>query len=172
MRTDSLTIREAREADVPQLAAVKPTEAMHRERLATAAAGHIRYLVAMLDGQVVGFAVLALEQPAGWPPVGPLTLLLDVLVLPSCRGGGIGTALVRAAEAIVVGMAGRQLFISVDPRANALALKLYRRLGFVPVNGEPYESPWSYTDADGQVHSGVEWCIDLCKVLVTEPSDA
>jgi GNAT superfamily N-acetyltransferase len=172
MCAQSLTIRDASAADVPQLADLKPSATMHHDRIATASAGRIRYLVAALSGQVIGFAVLAIEQPADWPPVGPLPLLLDVMVSPSHRGRGIGTALIRAAEETLLLTSRRELFISVDPRANSRALALYCSLGFAPLHTEPYESPWSYTDSAGKVHSGVEWLIDLHKVLATEQPHA
>jgi ribosomal-protein-alanine N-acetyltransferase len=53
------------------------------------------------------------------------TFLHKIMVHPDCRGGGIGTALMRAALA----RAETAVLLTVDP-ANAAAVQLYRNFGF------------------------------------------
>jgi ribosomal protein S18 acetylase RimI-like enzyme len=67
--------------------------------------------------------------------------IVDVALLPEHRGGGAGTTLLRGLMAEAAA-AGKALSIHVE-RMNP-ALKLYERLGFVPV-------------ADEGVHLRMEW---------------
>ena len=165
MRAAELTVREASQADVQQLASIKPTACLHRDRIATAGSGSIRYLVVEAAPAVVGFAVLVLEQPDGWPGITPRPQLLDLMVAPGHRGRGIGTTLIAAAERFAMEAGRGEIFISVEPEANRRAFDLYRRLGYVPLQEHPRESRWAFVDSGGNAHSGVEWCIDLRKSL-------
>ena len=77
MRAAEFIIREATQADVQQLASIKPTACVHRDRIVTAGSGSISYLVVEAASAVVGFAVLVLEQPDGWPEITPRPHILD-----------------------------------------------------------------------------------------------
>lgn len=59
----------------------------------------------------------------------PEHLLVDISLFPAARGGGLGTALVRAAQEDAA-CAGRDLCLHVQA-GNAGARRLYRRLGFL-----------------------------------------
>lgn len=97
-------------------------------------------LVAELDGAVVGYLKL---KP--WTPLEENAHVLGlqgIATLPSARGRGVGTALLRAAEAVARARGARKIWLGVfgtNPRAQAL----YAREGYV-VEG---------------VRRG-EWCID------------
>lgn len=69
-------------------------------------------------------------------------VLVDISLLPDCRGKGLGTALIAHAQALA-GAAGRALTLHVL-HANPAAQRLYARLGFVAA--EP-----------GQTHLAMRW---------------
>lgn len=56
--------------------------------------------------------------------------LMDIALLPACRGAGVGTALIEALQAMARGSC-RYIGLHVEP--NNPALRLYRRLGFTRV---------------------------------------
>jgi ribosomal protein S18 acetylase RimI-like enzyme len=59
----------------------------------------------------------------------------------------------------------KRLYMTVDPVENLRALALYIRLGYVPVQTEPYLTNWYFEDSGGFVHEGVMWAIALAKRL-------
>jgi ribosomal-protein-alanine N-acetyltransferase len=93
------------------------------------------YVVALLDGAVVGYAGLAV--------FGDEAHVLTIGVTGSVQRGGIGTALLRDLLA-VAGPRRVLLDVRVD---NAVAQRLYERHGFVPVGRRRRYYQPSGTDA-------------------------
>lgn len=122
MSRSPILIRPACAFDVPWLAQIKPTRALHRDRLADATGTDVHYLVAEWESELVGFALLVLEPPAHWLPLRHAPQLLD---------------------------------------ANVDALRLYRRLGYEPIDATPIEEHWSFTDSEGTRHEGIECLVYL-----------
>ena len=168
-----MTVRDAGEADVPALTAIKGagSEALHRDRLREAqgarAAG-FRYLVLLADRELIGFACLVFRRPASWSDADDtrhLPQLVDLQVKESHRGRGYGSAFVRAIERIAAAAGCGQLYLSVEPVHNPRAYALYRRLGYRPLQPEPYRKVWAFTDSAGSVHRGEGWIVDMVKPL-------
>jgi ribosomal protein S18 acetylase RimI-like enzyme len=86
-----------------------------------------RTLVAVVDGEVVGFATLhstpVLHRPT---PVGRIT---GIAVLPSARGTGAGRALVAAAEAHFRALGCARLEVT-SGNTHVPAYDFYRHLGY------------------------------------------
>src|SRR5262245_14186976 len=61
-------VRDAEEADVPVLTAIKGdgSEALHRDRLRDAQGSGVRYFVLLADQELIGFACLIMRRPAYW----------------------------------------------------------------------------------------------------------
>jgi hypothetical protein len=57
------------------------------------------------------------------------------------------------------------MHVAVDPVENPRAYQLYLRLGYQPLQQEPYRSRWQFTDSDGDVHHGEDFQIDLRKSM-------
>jgi len=161
-------VRDAEEADVPALTAIKGDAgaALHRDRLRESQGSGFRYLVLQVDQEIIGFACLVFRRPSNWSDAGNtqhLPQIVDLLVNESHRGRGYGSTLVRTIEQIVAAKGYDQLFIDVEPFDNPRAYALYQRLGFQPLQSEPYLSSWKFTDSAGKDHHGEAWVVDLVK---------
>lgn len=88
-------------------------------------------LVAEVDGAVVGFATIWARHRSSEPDDDPTEhgFLSDLVVASSHRGGGVGRALLRAAEARAREAGACALRLSVKA-GNAVALSLYTDEGF------------------------------------------
>ncbi len=113
--------------------ALFPEDAWTREMFASELSGRAPgryYLVAEVDGQIVGYAGLLAPEPGrGRPEPGGQADVLTMAVAPGRWGRGIGSGLLRAllAEAAERGCAEVLLEVRVD---NPRAQRLYRRHGF------------------------------------------
>ena len=171
-----IMVRDAAEADVPALTAIKGagTEALHRDRLRDALGAGFRYLVLVVDHDVIGFACLVMHRPAAWSDVDDthyLPQIVDLRVKEAHRGQGYGSAFVRAMERIAAEAGYRQLYLSVEPVRNPRAYALYQRLGFQPLQPEAYRESWEFTDSAGILHRGEDWVVDMVKPLPSDGMD-
>jgi phosphinothricin acetyltransferase len=106
---------------------VAPGEAEMRERRAGVLALGLPYLVAELEGRVVGYSYAARYRPRS---AYRFTVEDSVYVAEGMAGRGIGTALLR--ELITRCEAGpwRQMLAVIGNSENAGSIALHRRLGF------------------------------------------
>lgn len=166
-----MTVRAATLADLPALIAIKgaDSEAVHRDRLGDAQEPSFRYLVLVVEGAVIGFACLVMRRPAYWSDGDDLTHLPQIvdLQVAAQRGRGYGTAFIEALEQMTIAAGYACLFISVEPVDNPRAYALYRRLGYQPLQPEPYPKRWTFTDSAGTIHQGEAWVVDLVKEIAT-----
>ncbi len=106
--------------------------ASHAERIANAVVPHHAVVVRDRQGAVVCGGQVAIE--------GPLAGLYDVFTLPEARGSGLAEALCRH----LLGRARRQGatagYLQVDA-GNAVARRLYQRLGFRDAYSYHYRAP-------------------------------
>ncbi len=160
-----VVVRNARPEDAADLARVKPTEALHRDRIADAEKGRTHYLVADRRGEAVGCVFFVLETPDWAYRVRYVPMLFDIIVREDLRGRGIGTALVRRVEGRCREADQATLTLQVEPESNPRALALYRRLGYTPLQRCPYKDTWHFRDSGGTVHEGTEWIVDVQKRL-------
>jgi GNAT superfamily N-acetyltransferase len=165
-----VTVRDASSKDLQGLTAVRYADhpAIHLDRLRDAAAHHMHYLVAEWKGTIVGLGLLVFERPAAWPDTAPtdhLPLIIDLFVTEEFRSRGIGTFMVRHMEKLVLDAGFDCLYLSVDPIDNQRALDFYARLGYEPLETEPYRGHWRFEDSNGIVHEGEQWTIDLVKTV-------
>ena len=161
----ALSFRDAAADDLDVLTAMRAGEAIHRDRLRDADGIHLRYFVLQQGTELAGFGLLVFEQPDGWPEVKLLPKMIDLWVRPGVRSQGIGSFMIGEMEAIARQRGHEGLHVSVDPEENQRAFSLYVRLGYEPLQKEPYLEEWSFTSSDGQRHEGRALNIDLCKRL-------
>ena len=165
-----ITVRDAEEADVPALTAIKGngTEALHRDRLRDAQDIGFRYLVLLAQQEIIGFVCLVIRRPRYWSDVNDthhLPQIVDLQVMESYRGQGYGSDFVRAIERIALEAGYGHLYISVEPLNNPRAYALYQRLGYEKIQSEPYQKIWEFQDSEGKIHRGEDWVVDLVKQL-------
>jgi GNAT superfamily N-acetyltransferase len=165
-----IAVRDAEEADLPALIAIKGegSEALHRDRLLDAQGGGFRYLVLLRGQEVIGFALLVSRRPASWSDanhVQHLPQIVDLQVAESQRGKGYGSAFVRAIERKAAQAGNHQLYVAVEPADNPRAYALYQRLGYQQLQPEPYLKAWGFTDSGGDRHQGEDWIVDMVKPL-------
>ena len=137
-----MIVRKATEADAPALAAIygdavlhgfgtfeedPPTPAdMDGRRRAVQDHG-LPYLVAELDGQVLGFAYAGPFRPRA---AYRYTLEDSVYVSPDAKGKGVGRAVLSAVIAACEALGIRQLMAVIGDTGNAGSIGLHRALGF------------------------------------------
>ncbi len=163
-----INVRDAIEADIPALTAIKPSEALHKDRLQEAQGTGFRYLVLHCGPELIGFACLVFRRPASWSDAHDrqhLPQVVDLQIAEGQRGRGFGSAFLRAIEQETVQAGYQQLYLAVEPLANARAYALYQRLGYQQLQAEPYRKRWEFTDSSGGRHQGEQWIVDMVKPL-------
>jgi GNAT superfamily N-acetyltransferase len=166
--TEGYNVRQATEADLPALTGLKSPLALHKDRLGDADAGKLLYMVVEQSGTIVGFSLLVFERPANWSDANDSSRLPDVIdlfVRADCRSRGAGSYLIAKMEETARSRGYTHLYIGVDPVDNPRAQQLYLRLGYTPLQAEPYRLHWKFTDSGGNFHEGIDWRVDLVKEL-------
>ena len=158
-------LRDAAVADLATLSSIKPTEALHRDRLRDSDSAYVRYVVAERENTVIGFGLLVFKSPETWTNMKFLPAIVDLYVKPEFRSQGIGTSMIHEMEKTAFKRGCSEIFIGVDPDFNQRAYSLYLRLGYEPLDKEPYLEHWSLTISDGELREGDNWIIYLRKVL-------
>ena len=163
-------MRDAEEADVPALTAIKGdgSEVLHRDRLRDAQGTGFRYLILLVDQEILGFGCLVIRRPAYWSDAGDthhLPQIVDLQVNKSHRGHGYGSDFIHIIERIASEAGYRHLYISVEPLNNPRAYALYQRLGYQQIQPEPYRKIWNFQDSAGKMHRGEDWVVDMVKQL-------
>lgn len=161
-------IRHANLGDLAALAAVRYHDrpAIHRDRIERSKTKMLHYYVAEYEQRIVGFGVLLLEEPAGWTdPLRTFPILLDLFVAEAYRSRGVGRALILHMEAAARQHGASAIHLGVELHANPRAHQLYLRLGYTPLQEQPYYNTWRFVDSAGVLHEGEEWTIDMRKAL-------
>jgi GNAT superfamily N-acetyltransferase len=91
--------------------------------------------------------------------------LIDLFVAEAYRSQGVGKLLVDHMETIARQHGKPAVYLSAEPAANPRALQLYLRLGYIPIQEQPYHNTWRFIDSDGLLHEGEEWVVDMRKQL-------
>ena len=165
----NLSIRDAAEADLDALMRLKPSLAVHRDRIRDARQPGFRYLVLELEQRIIGFVCLVFVRPRYWSDgdsTEQLPTAIDFLIDPHLRGRGYGSFLLRAVEKLAVEQGSKELYLWVESVKNPRAYALYLRLGYQPLQAHPYKFHWEFVDSAGQQHSGDSWRLDMVKPLV------
>ena len=160
--------RDANPGDLTALTRLKPSEAVHRDRLQDAQSPTFRYMVLDRAGDVIGCACLVFARPRAWSDAhdtSHLPQLVDVQIAPALRSQGYGAQLINALEQVAAGSGSKEIFLAVDPPGNPRAYAFYQRLGYWPLQANPYKKHWEFVDSGGNLHSGDDWTVDMVKSL-------
>jgi phosphoglycolate phosphatase len=176
----TFSVRPATDADLDTLTRFKGPVALHRDRLRDMASGDLQYFVVESDAEpvqlkagslrkeIIGYGMIVVRWPETWsdlPHQDQLPVLVDLFIEPGVRGKGAGTFLIHKFEEYAVSRGCRRLYLSVDPVENPRTHQLYLRLGYLPLQEEPYLDDWEFTDSDNNIHRGKEMAIDMVKEL-------
>jgi GNAT superfamily N-acetyltransferase len=161
----SFRLRDVVSGDLATLSVIKPTEALHRDRIRDANNDYIRYMVAEQENIIVGFGLIVFKSLETWTKMRFVPAIVDLYVKPDLRSQGIGTSMIREMEKSALKRGFGEIFIGVDPDSNQRAYSLYLRLGYEPFDKEPYLEHWSFTTSDGELREGYNWIIYLRKEL-------
>jgi GNAT superfamily N-acetyltransferase len=164
-------VREATEADLPALTELKTPLALHQDRLRDAEAGRLLYLIIEESGMIVGFGMLVFERPPNWSDANDTSRLpdiIDLFVRADGRSRGAGSYLISTMEDTARSKGYTHIYLGVDPVDNPRAHQLYLRLGYSPLQVQPYQLHWKFVDSGGTLHEGNDWRIDLVKALKQE----
>jgi len=161
-----VVVRDAEEADLPALTAIRQPKALHRGRLRDAHDSNFRYLVLLRGEEIVGFVSLVFHRPPSWSNTSDtqhLPQIVDLYVAEAWRGQGYGSEAICALERIASEAGYTHLYIAVEPQHNPRAYALYQRLSYQPLQQEPYFQPWEAIDGDGKIRRGESWLVDMVK---------
>jgi ribosomal protein S18 acetylase RimI-like enzyme len=84
----------------------------------------VGFATAQVAGEARGFGMVGIDR--GWAEIG------SIILAPEARGQGLGRALVLSMLNYAVGHGASRVFLQVEA-SNAVAISLYRSLGFRPL---------------------------------------
>ncbi|GAB3411337.1 GNAT family N-acetyltransferase [Flindersiella endophytica] len=162
-----MLIRECTAGDLEALERLSPSglNREHARKLERQLAGEETYLLGWLEARLAGSGAVLWQgctDPAVRAAFPDCPEIYGLHVEPRLRGRGIGTALVREAEARAERRGFRRVGISVD-LDNSRAARLYERLGYHAAM--EYRGAWHYLDDQGAQHVTDEPAIFLLKHL-------
>lgn len=141
---DAINLRAATPDDLPTITAIyaeavlhgsasfeltPPTEAEMGLRMEAIVAGGFPYLVATLDGAVLGYAYAG---PYRTRPAYRFTVEDSIYLDASARGRGVGKRLLAALIAACEARGDRQMIAVIGDSANQGSIRLHRSEGFEP----------------------------------------
>lgn len=145
-------MRRAVPEDLPTIKASLGLDSFSEARLAWEANAEGALLVAWLDGVPAGWGYLSLA-PANTADIREhlpgVPLLKHLEVLPHLRGRGVGTEIIRVAEAEAKGMGHDMVALAVGVE-NARARQLYERMGFLDWGLGTVTTFWENVLPDGR----------------------
>jgi ribosomal protein S18 acetylase RimI-like enzyme len=160
----ALIIRQARAEDLPAMeweGEYRRFRLVYQRAYADSLRGRRVLLVAEILGQVVGQIFLQIDSALAGGD-GRAAYLYALRVRPEFRNRGIGTELVREAEAVLRERGFSRVLISVAQNNDA-ARRLYERLGY-EVFGEDAGN-WTFFDEQGRPQEVHEPAFVLDKML-------
>ncbi|MCZ3386849.1 MAG: GNAT family N-acetyltransferase [Actinomycetia bacterium] len=157
-------VRQGGMDDLPWIRSSWPDAAdvLERHLVGQQAGGQV-VLVARNGSQAVGCVVIrwtGIDTPVARASFPEAPEAAHLFVRRESRNGGVGTALMRSAEQLVVARGFHQLVLAVGLE-NPGAARLYERLGYLR-SGIVELSEYDYTDASGIDRHAVEW--NECRV--------
>ncbi len=167
-RIQNAQVRHVEADDLPLLVAAPWSAGLpekHAERFAMQERGAAVYLLALVDGRIVGHLLLKWDGPDGdilRAQLAPCAEIEDFDVMPEYRSRGIGSALLDHAAHLTADRGQSRLGLAVGVE-NDRARALYERAGFAQVDVPPFEVRWQYRTPAGEVVWGCERCVYMMK---------
>lgn len=167
---DNLELRPARDADVPSLIALPFSGGLpgkHANRLARQDRDEARYLVAVVDDQIIGHLLLKWDCPEDAtvrPLVGSCAEVEDFVVDPALTGRGVGSAMLDHAARLCRARGETRLGLAVGLEIT-YARGFYERRHFWLVHLSKHCATWLARDPSGREIEEGEDCVYMVKEL-------
>jgi GNAT superfamily N-acetyltransferase len=160
-----LIIRDSTQSDLSALTRIRNTPDQFATYHDLADGESIRFLVGVLEQQLVAFAMLYLRQPTTGSPESHIPKISDLYVAPPFRSRGIGSTFITHMETLAFEFGHKVIHISVDPVGNRRAITLYRRLGYIPLQNQLHQKVVTLHDDDGTPFEQAMYVLPLIKNL-------
>ncbi|MBA2277769.1 MAG: GNAT family N-acetyltransferase [Chloroflexia bacterium] len=170
-RTHDPRIRLATNVDLSALMAAPWSSGLpekHRDRFERQVRGETAYLLAEVDGAIIGHLLLKWDGPSDEPVrslLPPCVEIEDFVVELELRSRGIGAMLLAHAAKMTRERGLTRLGLAVGI-GNTRARSLYERSGFTAADIPEFDVRWQYRAPDGSLRWEGERCIYMVKVLV------
>jgi GNAT superfamily N-acetyltransferase len=162
----SVKVRAAQRDDLPQLCQVRNSPPLYLAYLDECDGQAAHFLVAELDGQIVGFGVVYLAVTKTGKKKSHLPKLSDLYVVGAHRRRGVATALIQARERLAKQAGHSEIFVSIDPVESAEMIALATKLAYQPMQTTPYAVDATYYDMDGSPYAKRYFRLDFAKALI------
>ena len=162
------TVRTLAEEDMEDLLAVKNGIETHRERFELQKNGKACYLGAEMNGRVIGFVLISFDNKEDVMPYTnneKCADMIDLFVMKSFRGKGIGAYLIAQSEKVCKENGISYLGLDVNPTDNLSAMRLYEKLSYEKVGELHLDGIYPSKDKNGNSCNYEDWCIDMIKKL-------
>lgn len=162
----SVTVRTAERDDFPQLCKVRNTPSLFLEYFDECDGQAAHFLLAELDGDIVGFGVLYLAVTKTGKKKSHLPKLSDLYVALAHRRRGVATALIKARERLAKQAGYHEVFVSIDPVDSAEMIALAKKLAYQALQAQPYSVDATYYDNGGLPYAKRYFRLDFAKRLI------
>ncbi len=171
-----LHIRDVTRGDLDALAALRPTRALHAERVCRDIDDDAkRYLLAeTVDNdddddedarRPIGFGVIYFRGDPAWRRPEQVPLVMDLWVAPRFRRRGVGAAIMRALEEAARARGFPCVYLQVQPARDPAVVAMYQRMGYQKLQDKPYRDRYAEVDDAGVLRESDALILDMQKWL-------
>lgn len=147
-----IKIRQAIATDIQQLCKVRNNEKLFNVYLDECDGEKAYFLVAEIDQKLVGFGLVYLDITKNGKKKSHLPKLCDLYVTEEFRRRGVATALIQAREVLAKQYGHKQIYVSIDPVESYGMISLAKKLGYTPLQEQPYSVVALYYDSEGKAY--------------------
>jgi GNAT superfamily N-acetyltransferase len=165
-RLKMISIRQAKESDLDQLCDVRNNRDLFRAYLDECDGESAYFLVAEIGQSIVGFGLVYLAITKAGKSKSHLPKLSDLHVGDGYRRQGVATALVEARETLARQYGHSRIYVSIDPTESLEMTALASKLGYEPLQAEPYAVSATFHDAAGVAYEKQYLRLDYSKTLI------
>lgn len=163
---NNINVREARVEDIEILCKIRNNEELFRGYLDECQGGKAYFLVAEIEEKIAGFGLVYLDITKTGKKKSHLPKLSDLYVAESYRNKGVATALVKFRESLAIQYGHSQIYVSIDPNESPEMINLAKKLGYLPLQTDPYPVTATFYDHQGQAYEKTYFRLDFKKSLL------
>ena len=152
-------------SDIDQLCKIRNNRKQFEQYLEECDGERAHFLVAEVNSAAVGFGLLYLDITKTGKRKSHLPKLSDLYVDEQYRGRGVGSALILAREKLAEEYGHAEMFVSINPEESPEMIRLAEKLGYVPIQSEPYWTTATFHDQDDKPYEKRYSRIDFRKKL-------